>query len=130
MTYSQGAQEVYDKYRAQRTGESLRSEWPTAQNVLERHGSDGRSVGLGELALGAQVVVVERSVTDNELLRPPRVGIVDKLPSTTAGDTDYAHVIMEDGVTTLIPQEDTDRTYTVYEMVPKTEQPISQALDN
>jgi hypothetical protein len=69
--------------------------------------------------------VVEQSTTSDELLRAPRVGIVDKLPSTAEGGTDYAHVVMEDGVTAVIPQDGTDRTYMVYAMIPKTEQPIS-----
>lgn len=126
MTYSPRAQEVYDKYRAQRASESLRPEWPAAQNAPERYGSYRQSVGLGELALGARVVVVEKSITNDELLRAPRVGIVDKLPSKAEGDTDYAHVILEDGVTALIPQGSTDRAYTVHAMTSKTEQqPIS-----
>jgi hypothetical protein len=131
MAYSECAQEVYERYRVQRTGEPLQPEWPTAQKILERHGADGLCVDLGELALGAQVVVVERSNEDNELLRSPRVGTVKKLPSDNEGETNCAHVIMEDGVTTIIPQNvAADCTYEIYALVPKTEPPISQILDN
>jgi hypothetical protein len=133
MAYSPRAQEVYDRYRSDLTGRLNKVRWPTVQGELALFKSYGSSMErdvlrndhLGTLAIDGEVLVIERTEND-ELLRPPRVGIVKKLASEAIGETDCAHVKMADGVTVVIPQEAPPGCiYDVYELVRRPEPPAS-----